>query len=84
MCRVKVLHTTQAPLTTIERKNTKKTMSLSQIQLTLDCVRRYADKKNIAWDVAFSKLKENKGLDYLVAQSKNVPINQIMLKLNKY
>lgn len=87
MCRVKVLHTTQASLTTIEqRKNAKKTMSLRQIQLTLDCVRRYADKKNIAWDVAFSELKENKGLDYLITKSKstNVPISQIMLKLNKY
>lgn len=61
-------------------------MSLHQIQFTLDCVRRYADKKNIAWDVAFSKLKENKGLDYLIAKSKsaNVPISRVMLELNKY
>lgn len=61
-------------------------MSLCQIQFTLDWVRRYADSKDIAWDIAFTELKKNKGLDYLIAisQHRNVSTRKIILELKKH
>lgn len=86
MCRVKVLQTSQKSLTRIEPADKTSSMSLCQIQFTLDWVRRYADSKDIAWDTAFSELKKNKGLDYLVAVSrqKEVSTRKILLELKKY
>ena len=86
MCRIKTLRTTQTSLTTLERTREVGSMSLQQIQFTLDWVRRYADSKDIAWDVAFSELKKNKGLDYLVAISKSMDVStrRIVSELKRY
>lgn len=87
MCRVKILRTTQTSLTKMQRTRENGPMSLQQIQFTLDYVRQYADHKDIAWDKAFAELKQNKGLEYLIAlsgESGYTSSRRIMSALKKF